>query len=203
MFTGIIEATGIVREIRQEGSNTHFVLECPFTSELKTDQSVAHDGVCLTVVAINGPLYTVTAVEETLQRTTLRSWTSGRRVNLERSMKLGDRLDGHLVQGHVDLTGQCTRVEERDGSWMFSFSHPSDLRYFTVPKGSITINGVSLTVVESRADGFTVTIIPYTFDHTGFSRLKAGDLVNLEFDVLGKYISRYLELTKGAGTTAR
>ncbi len=196
MFTGIIEALGELKEIEREGSNIHFTLEAPFTPELRVDQSVAHDGVCLTVVAINGKQYRVTAVDETLGRTQLRYWKPGTLINLERCMKLGDRLDGHMVQGHVDLTGQCTSREEKNGSWVFRFSHPAHPDYFTVPKGSITVNGVSLTLVESTPVSFSVEIIPYTFDQTSFRHLKAGDPVNLEFDIIGKYIARYMQVSQ-------
>lgn len=192
MFTGIIEALGVVTRIEREGTNIHFTLLSSFTHELRIDQSVAHNGCCLTVVKIDDHEYTVTAIDETLQRTNLAHWQVGTKVNLERSMTLGARLDGHIVQGHVDLTGTCTGVEEFNGSWKFSFSYTASAEHVTVPKGSITINGVSLTVVDSGAGYFSVAIIPYTFEHTNFHTLNVGGTVNLEFDVIGKYVARYL-----------
>jgi len=192
MFTGIIEALGLVTHITREGSNVHFTLASAFTHELRIDQSVAHNGCCLTVVKIEDDQYTVTAIDETLQRTNLNQWQVGTKVNLERSMSLGARLDGHIVQGHVDLTAQCTKVEELNGSWKFSFEYTASPEHVTVPKGSITINGVSLTVVDSGAGYFSVAIIPYTFEHTQFHALQVGHVVNLEFDVIGKYVQRYL-----------
>lgn len=194
MFTGIIESLGTVVAVEQEGSNVHFTLRAPFTSELKVDQSVAHNGVCLTVVKIKGEEYTVTAIAETLERSNLKHWKVGQAVNLERCMSLGARLDGHLVQGHVDLTATCTQRKDLDGSWEFHFSYTPDLQHVTVPKGSITVNGVSLTVVHSDVDHFSVAIIPYTFEHTNFHTLNVGDTVNLEFDVIGKYVARYLSI---------
>jgi riboflavin synthase len=194
MFTGIIESLGTVVAVEQEGSNVHFTLRAPFTSELKVDQSVAHNGVCLTVVKIKGEEYTVTAIAETLERSNLKYWKVGQAVNLERCMSLGARLDGHLVQGHVDLTATCTQRKDLDGSWEFHFSYTPDLQHVTVPKGSITVNGVSLTVVHSDVDHFSVAIIPYTFEHTNFHTLNVGDTVNLEFDVIGKYVARYLSI---------
>jgi riboflavin synthase len=192
MFTGIIEALGLVTHITREGSNIHFTLASAFTHELRIDQSVAHNGCCLTVVKIEDEQYTVTAIDETLQRTNLHQWQVGTKVNLERSMTLGARLDGHIVQGHVDLTAQCTQIEELNGSWKFSFQYTPSPEHVTVPKGSITINGVSVTVVDSGAGYFSVAIIPYTFEHTNFHTLNVGDTVNLEFDVIGKYVARYL-----------
>lgn len=194
MFTGIIESLGTLASLVHEGSNVHFTLRAPFTSELKVDQSVAHNGVCLTVVTINGAEYTVTAIAETLERSNLKHWKAGQQVNLERCMSLGARLDGHLVQGHVDLTATCTQRIDLDGSWVFHFQYPADRQYVTVPKGSITVNGVSLTVVDSDMDHFSVAIIPYTFEHTNFHTLNVGDTVNLEFDVIGKYVARYLSI---------
>ncbi len=191
MFTGIIEGLGELTAIEKEGSNIHYTIKSTFTNELKIDQSVAHDGVCLTVVDIQAPNYTVTAIDETLKRTRLKNWQVGTRVNIERCMKLNDRLDGHIVQGHVDTVGICEEVKEIDGSWEFHFSYQDE--QITVPKGSITINGVSLTVVESKANFFSVCIIPYTYEHTNFKFLKAGDLVNLEFDIIGKYVARLLQ----------
>ncbi|NIK90945.1 riboflavin synthase [Mangrovimonas sp. CR14] len=193
MFTGIIEDLGIVKDISQEDSNMHITIECSFTNELKIDQSVAHNGVCLTVVQINDSLYTVTAIDETLNKTNLRSLKKGDYVNLERAMKLGDRLDGHIVQGHVDQTAQCKNIENQDGSWIFTFEYDATLNNITIEKGSITVNGVSLTVVNSKTNEFSVAIIPYTLEHTNFKNLKEGDQVNLEFDVIGKYVNRLME----------
>jgi len=191
MFSGIIEAQGKVTALRREQSNLHLSLEAPFTSELKIDQSVAHNGVCLTVVEISGKQYTVTAIAETLQKTNLGAVKEGDLVNLERCMRLGDRLDGHIVQGHVDQTATCTEVKEMDGSWMFSFRYEGN--NVTVEKGSICVNGVSLTVVNSQPNAFSVCIIPYTFEHTNFNSIRSGTVVNLEFDILGKYIARLME----------
>ncbi|MCF1420823.1 riboflavin synthase [Mangrovimonas futianensis] len=192
MFTGIIEDLGIVKDISQEDSNMHITIECSFTNELKIDQSVAHNGVCLTVVQRNDSLYTVTAIDETLNKTNLRSLKKGDYVNLERAMKLGDRLDGHIVQGHVDQTAQCKNIENQDGSWIFTFEYDATLNNITIEKGSITVNGVSLTVVNSKTNEFSVAIIPYTLEHTNFKNLKEGDQVNLEFDVIGKYVNRLM-----------
>lgn len=190
MFTGIIETIGTVRAIEKEGSNIHFTLSSSFTNELKIDQSVAHDGVCLTVVSINGDNYTVTAIQETLQRTQLANWSVGSLINLERCMKLGDRLDGHLVQGHVDTTATCTKIEDFNGSIKFHFAYTSS--HLTVEKGSITINGVSLTVVDSNVNDFSVCIIPYTLEHTNFKSFQEGTTVNLEFDIIGKYLEKQM-----------
>lgn len=190
MFTGIIETLGIVKEIQKEGDNLHLTITSEITKELKIDQSVAHNGVCLTVVAIDNNDYTVTAIKETIDKTTLGEWQVGDLVNLERAMKLGDRLDGHIVQGHVDQTGVCKSVTEVNGSWYFSFEYDSKLNNITIEKGSITVNGVSLTVVNSQPNGFTVAIIPYTFEHTNFKTFKVGSKINLEFDVVGKYVAR-------------
>lgn len=190
MFTGIIETQGAIRKITREGSNIHFTLSSSITGELKVDQSVSHDGVCLTVVAIEADTYTVTAIQETLDKTNLKSWKEGGIVNLERAMKLGDRLDGHIVQGHVDQTGICSAVKEANGSWYFTFGYDPLLNNITIEKGSITINGVSLTVVNSKEHEFSVAIIPYTFEHTNFNRIQPGSIVNLEFDVIGKYVAR-------------
>lgn len=189
MFTGIIEATGTVEALRKDGGNLHLTLSAPFAAELKIDQSLAHNGVCLTVVQCDDKNYTVTAVAETLQKTNLGQLKTGDAVNLERCMRLGDRLDGHIVQGHVDLTGTCTNVETLDGSWKFYFSYDPASGHVTVPKGSICVNGTSLTVVDSSPGAFSVVIIPYTFEHTVFRTLKTGDPVNLEFDVIGKYVA--------------
>ncbi|MAC17671.1 MAG: riboflavin synthase [Flavobacteriales bacterium] len=192
MFTGIIETLGTLTDLRDEGTNRHFTLAAAIVPELKVDQSVAHDGVCLTVVAVDGDRYTVTAVEETLQRTQLGDRVVGDVVNLERCTKVGDRLDGHIVQGHVDTTAEVTGIEARDGSWNIRFAHPVADHHLTVQKGSITVNGVSLTVVDSGPEGFSVTIIPYTWEHTGFHRMAVGDKVNLEFDIVGKYVAEMM-----------
>lgn len=194
MFTGIIEALGLLRDIQQEGENYHFTFSSPFTSELKIDQSVAHNGACLTVVKIDGSNYTVTAIDETLQRTNLGNLKVGDAVNLERCMIAGARLDGHMVQGHVDQTGICQKVEELDGSWKYWIRYTPNTNNITVPKGSICINGVSLTVVDSTENEFSVAIIPYTYEHTSFKNLKAGDRVNLEFDIIGKYVARIMAI---------
>jgi riboflavin synthase len=192
MFTGIIEATGTLAAIEREGGNVHFTVESPISDELKIDQSLAHDGVCLTVVATAPGRHTVTAVQETLERTRLGAWQPGDRINLERAMVAGARLDGHIVQGHVDTTGRCTAVREADGSWYYEFSYAPTPETLLVDKGSICINGVSLTVVAPAEDRFAVAIIPYTYEHTNFRNLRAGDTVNLEFDIIGKYIARQL-----------
>jgi riboflavin synthase len=194
MFTGIIEEVGEVSRIEAEGGNMHLSIKAAMTPELKIDQSVAHNGVCLTVVSIAKNDYTVTAVAETLAKTNLKNLAEGAPVNLERGMKLGDRLDGHIVQGHVDQTAVCKKVEEKDGSWEFSFEYNPGLQNITIEKGSITINGVSLTVVNSKKNEFSVAIIPYTYEHTTFKNLTEGDMVNLEFDVIGKYVKRIQEL---------
>lgn len=190
MFTGIIEDLGIVKQVELEGSNMHLTIECSFTNELKIDQSVAHNGVCLTVVDISADQYMVTAIDETLNKTNLRSLKTGDIINLERGMKLGDRLDGHIVQGHVDQTGICKSISNEDGSWVYTFNYDASQNNVTIEKGSITINGVSLTVVNSKTDEFSVAIIPYTYEHTTFKHLQARDQVNLEFDVIGKYVAR-------------
>ncbi|WP_298365692.1 riboflavin synthase [uncultured Lutibacter sp.] len=193
MFTGIIEGLGLVKNIVKEGDNLHISIECDFTSELKIDQSVAHNGVCLTAVNIKDSTYTVTAIKETLDKTNLKHLKIGDKVNLERAMILGARLDGHIVQGHVDQTAICTEVIEEDGSWVFSFEYDSSLNNVTIEKGSITINGTSLTVVNSKKNSFSVAIIPYTYEHTNFHTFKNGTVVNLEFDVIGKYVAKLLE----------
>lgn len=192
MFTGIIEALGTVVSSTPEGSNLRVVLTAPFAGELKIDQSVAHNGICLTVVAIRGDQYEVVAVDETIKRTNIGEWKSGSVVNLERCMKLGDRLDGHIVQGHVDATAVVYKAEERNGSWEFGFRYQQAPGNITVPKGSVCVNGVSLTVVDSQVDSFTVAIIPYTYEHTNFHTFAIGDKVNLEFDVIGKYVARLM-----------
>ncbi len=194
MFTGIIETLGRIKSIEKEQENVHFTITSSITSELKIDQSIAHNGVCLTVVAIENDNYTVTAIKETLNKTNLGTWKEGDAVNLERAMKLGDRLDGHIVQGHVDQIGTCVDVKEASGSWYFTFTYDAALNNITIEKGSITVNGVSLTVVNSKLNEFSVAIIPYTFEHTNFHSIKEGTVVNLEFDVIGKYVSRLNEL---------
>lgn len=195
MFTGIVETTGKVVKIEREGGNIHFTVETPIASELRVDQSVSHDGVCLTSVHVDKQLnqYRVTAIQETLDKTNMRTWQVGYRVNLERCMRIDGRLDGHIVQGHVDQTAVCTRVEEFDGSWKFYFKYDKGPKNITVDKGSITVNGVSLTVVDSEPDMFSVAIIPYTYEHTNFGDFKEGSVVNLEFDIIGKYVARLLE----------
>ncbi|WP_432222477.1 riboflavin synthase [Flavobacterium sp. TMP13] len=190
MFTGIIETLGTISEIQKEKGNLHITIGSSITTELKIDQSVAHNGICLTVVAIKDSLYTVTAIEETIKKTNIGSWQQGDIVNLERAMKLGDRLDGHIVQGHVDQTGTCIAIEEANGSWNYTFEYDSTLSNLTIEKGSITVNGVSLTVVNSKESQFSVSIIPYTYEHTNFKDFKLGSVINLEFDVIGKYVSR-------------
>tara|TARA_S200000501_G_C20602558_1_gene646599 strand:- start:49 stop:633 length:585 start_codon:yes stop_codon:yes gene_type:complete len=194
MFTGIIEEIGVVKKIIRESGNLHLTIHAEMTPELKIDQSVAHNGVCLTVVSIHKNEYTVTAIEETLNKSNLGSLEQGHLVNLERCMKIGERLDGHLVQGHVDKTAKCCDIKIKDGSWVFTFEYkknnPTDI---TVEKGSISVNGISLTVVNSRENKFSVCIIPYTFNNTNFKILKKGDIVNLEFDIIGKYISKMIK----------
>jgi riboflavin synthase len=194
MFTGIIETLGKVEKLEKEGGNLHLTVSSNITSELKIDQSVAHNGVCLTVVAIEGQQYTVTAIEETLNKTNLGELAMGDAINLERAMVLGARLDGHIVQGHVDQTAICTSISEQDGSWVFGFEYDPNRNNVTIEKGSISVDGVSLTVVDSHKTGFSVAIIPYTYEHTRFHTYKLGTTVNLEFDVIGKYVARLLEL---------
>ena len=196
MFTGIIEDMGIVTGLKKDLGNLHISIKSNLTPELKIDQSMAHNGVCLTVVDIMDDVYTVTAIKETLDKSNLGTLKIHDKVNLERAMKFGDRLDGHMVQGHVDQTAVCTKVEETNGSWMFSFNYDSKLNNITIEKGSITVNGTSLTVVDSKKDSFSVAIIPYTYEHTNFSTFKKGSIVNLEFDLLGKYVSKLIELKK-------
>lgn len=192
MFTGIIESLGTLVGREEEQDNVHLDIEADFTSELKVDQSIAHNGACLTVVAIDGNQYRVTAIHESLQRTNLGQLRPGDRINLERCMIAGARLDGHMVQGHVDQVGYCEKVEETGGSWKFWFRHENSGDNITVEKGSICVNGVSLTVVDSEPGRFSVAIIPFTYEHTNFHQIKPGDPVNLEFDILGKYIARLL-----------
>ena len=190
MFTGIIETLGTIQEIKKEKDNIHVTIDSSFTNELKIDQSVAHNGICLTVVAIKDTTYTVTAIDETIKKTNLGEWHKGDSVNLERAMKLGDRLDGHIVQGHVDQTGTCISIQETNGSWLYTFEYDEKLNNLTIEKGSITVNGVSLTVVNSKKNQFSVAIIPYTHEHTNFKDFKVGSKINLEFDVIGKYVSK-------------
>jgi riboflavin synthase len=194
MFTGIIETLGRISKLEPAKDNLHLSIKNSMASELKIDQSVAHNGVCLTVVDIRGDEYTVTAIKETLEKTNLGTLEVGSLVNLERAMKLGDRLDGHIVQGHVDQTAVCTQIKDENGSWVFSFEYDSSLNNITIEKGSVTINGTSLTVVNSKKNSFSVAIIPYTYEHTNFHTYKVGTVVNLEFDVIGKYVARLQEL---------
>ena len=190
MFTGIIEDLGIVEALEQENTNLHLTIKSKLASELKIDQSVSHNGVCLTVIDLSASSYTVTAIKETLDKTNLNSLKVGDRVNLERGLKLGDRLDGHMVQGHIDQVGTCINVEAQNGSWVYTFEYNPKLGNITIEKGSVTVNGVSLTVVNSKDNGFSVAIIPYTYEHTNFHTFEEGTVVNLEFDVIGKYVSR-------------
>lgn len=194
MFTGIIEAEGRVIKIEKEGTNVHFTIASQISDELKIDQSIAHDGVCLTVVELQAGQHTVTAIEETLKRSRLGEWEEGTIVNLERAMKSNARLDGHMVQGHVDKVGECLSIEDRDGSWYFRFRYEPAPEHILVDKGSVCINGVSLTVVDPTTDEFSVAIIPYTYEHTNFNQLRPGSKINLEFDIIGKYIARHMAL---------
>jgi riboflavin synthase len=190
MFTGIIETLGIVQEIKKEKDNVHITIASSITDELQIDQSIAHNGICMTVVAITKNLYTVTAIGETIKKTNISHWQISDSINLERAMKLGDRLDGHIVQGHVDQIGNCIVAKETNGSWFYTFEYDETIGNITIEKGSITVNGVSLTVVDSRKNQFSVAIIPYTFEHTNFKSFKVGTKVNLEFDVICKYVSK-------------
>ncbi len=195
MFSGIVEALGTVTRIDREGDNVHITLRAPFTDQLHIDQSVAHNGVCLTVVSLDGDTYTVTAIRETLEKSALGDLSAGDEVNLERSMRMDALLDGHIVQGHVDTTARCIKVEEAEGSWYYTFEYtpdPSQPGYITVEKGSVAVNGVSLTVVNSREGGFQVAIIPYTHEHTNFHAFRPGTRVNIEFDIIGKYVARMM-----------
>ena len=201
MFSGIVEEFARVKRIEREQENLHFTLECSFTEELKIDQSVAHNGVCLTVVRIEGKEYTVTAMKETLERSNLGLLKPGDKVNVERSMMMNGRLDGHIVQGHVDCTAECLSVEDAEGSHVYTFRHPFDKEmvkrgYFCVDKGSVTVNGVRLTVCNPTKDTFQVCIIPYTYEHTNFHTFVPGSLVNIEFDIIGKYLSRMTALSE-------
>ena len=193
MFTGIIESVGKVARIVQEATNFHFHIECSLSHELKIDQSVSHNGVCLTVTKTDKNSHWITAIDETLQKSNLGSLTIGNRINLERCMIANGRFDGHIVQGHVDQTGICKAIKEVDGSWLFDFEYEPSIGNVTVEKGSICINGVSLTCFNSKSNRFTVAIIPYTFEHTNFNQLKPGNTVNLEFDIIGKYVKRLLD----------
>ena len=197
MFTGIIETLGTITALEKDQENLHITVSSSLTQELKIDQSVAHNGVCLTVVAIQDNQYTVTAIQETLLKTNLGDWKVGDKVNLERAMKLGDRLDGHIVQGHVDQIGFCKEIKEAQGSWYFTFEYDTSLSNITIEKGSVTVNGTSLTVVDSKENEFSVAIIPYTYEHTNFHTFEIGTKINLEFDVVGKYVSRLYGLHKG------
>lgn len=193
MFTGIVETVGKVTRLKQEGSNQHISIEADFVDELKIDQSIAHNGVCLTVVDIREKEYTVTAVDETLQKSNLGDLKENDLINLERSLTMNQFLDGHLVQGHVDQTAICECIAFKDGSWEFTFQYDRDTPFITIEKGSIAVNGISLTVVNSRDDKFSVAVIPYTYEHTNFKQMKEGDAVNLEFDVIGKYVQKLME----------
>lgn len=190
MFTGIIEQLATIKKIVKENENLQITLQADFVNELKIDQSVAHNGICLTVVAIENNTYTVTAIKETILKTTIGFWDLTTKVNVERCMQMNGRLDGHIVQGHVDTTGKCTHIEDQNGSWKYTFEYTD--KQVTVDKGSITINGVSLTVVDSKKQSFSVCIIPYTYEHTNFHQLKIGNAINLEFDIIGKYVSKLM-----------
>ena len=196
MFTGIIESLGTIKKIEVEGTNKHFTIESPISKELKIDQSIAHNGACLTVIALEDDTHTVTAIEETLVRTDLGTWKVGEVVNLERAMSANARLDGHFVQGHVDTTGKCIDIKNADGSWYFTFEYDLKPEWLLIDKGSVTINGTSLTVCEPKDNTFSVAIIPYTYENTIFHQLKVGSTINLEFDMIGKYITRYMQLYK-------
>ena len=191
MFTGIIEATGLIRQINVRGGNITFEVSSPLSSGFKPDQSVSHDGVCLTVEAVTEDAHQVTAIRETLEKTALGDWITGRKVNLERAMVMGARLDGHLVQGHVDGCGRCLDIADTDGSWRYRFAFPDRFADLMIEKGSICVNGISLTAFDVTDDAFSVAIIPYTYEHTNISALRPGDAVNLEFDMIGKYVARY------------
>ena len=198
MFSGIVEETAIITKLEKEQENLHITLTCSFVNELSIDQSISHDGVCLTVVKKTAKDYTVTAILETLQKTNLRYWKIGGKVNLERSVKADGRLDGHMVQGHIDLTATCTEVKEAEGSWYYSFTYePRSEEHMTVEKGSVSVNGVSLTVVNSLEKSFQVAIIPYTYQVTNFHEIKKGSVVNIEFDIIGKYIACILKKQLG------
>lgn len=200
MFSGIVEEAALVTGLRRDGGNLHLSMRCSFTDELKIDQSVSHNGVCLTVVQLDKDVYTVTAIQETLDKSNLGLLRVGDKVNLERSISMNGRLDGHMVQGHVDQTAVCTEVEETNGSWRYRFEYSFDLGkaregYTTVEKGSVTVNGVSLTVCNSKDNSFEVSIIPYTYEHTNFHQIRKGSVVNIEFDIVGKYLSRMMRFS--------
>ena len=192
MFTGIIESLSEIKEIKKEGDNLSISFNSIISSELRIDQSISHNGICLTIVDIIDNIYTVTAIKETIIKSSIKDWGVGDLINIERAMKLGDRLDGHMVQGHVDQTAVCTKISEENGSWYFDFKYEKS-ENLTIEKGSIAINGVSLTVVNSSINSFSVAIIPYTYNYTNFKNLKPGDLVNIEFDMVGKYISKIIK----------
>ena len=194
MFTGIIETIGEIKQIKKDGNNIIFTIKSEISSELKIDQSLSHDGVCLTVIETTESSHSVVAIKETALKSNVKEWVIGSLVNLERAMKLGDRLDGHIVQGHVDQTAKCTKILEESGSWYFNFEY-EESENITVSKGSISINGVSLTVVESGPGNFSVAIIPYTYEHTNFKKLNVGSTVNIEFDMIGKYIAKLIKKT--------
>jgi riboflavin synthase len=189
MFSGIIETIGVIEAVSPSETNLKLTISAPFCSELKIDQSIAHNGVCLTVVELTDDQYSVVAIKETLDRSNLGDLTKGSKVNLERCIRMNDRLDGHLVQGHVDITAQCTRVEDIQGSWKFNFEYGTSSDHVTVEKGSVCVNGVSLTVVDSAPGLFSVAVIPYTYEHTNFNQIRQGSVVNIEFDIIGKYIT--------------
>jgi riboflavin synthase len=193
MFTGIIETTGIIKSIEKQGTNLSFYIESGLSAGFKPDQSISHNGVCLTVESVSGNVHRVTAIEETLQKTALGSWKEGAVVNIERCMQLNGRLDGHIVQGHVDTTAICTGITDKTGSWEFTFEIDKRFAGLVIEKGSISVNGISLTIFNISTTGFTVAIIPYTFEHTNMGRLQTGDYVNIEFDMIGKYVNRFLE----------
>ena len=200
MFSGIVEEAATIVALKPDQGNLHITMQCSFTNELKIDQSIAHNGVCLTVVSIDGETFTTTAIKETLERSNLGLLKVGDKVNLERSMLMNGRLDGHIVQGHVDMTARCTERKEADGSWYYTFEYAFDKEkakqgYMTVEKGSVTVNGVSLTVCNSKDNSFQVAIIPFTFEHTNFHQIDKGSVVNLEFDIIGKYISKMMKYT--------
>ncbi|HBB07561.1 MAG TPA: riboflavin synthase [Bacteroides sp.] len=202
MFSGIIEEYAEVVRVEKDQENLHLTLKCSFVDELKIDQSVSHNGVCLTVVKIENGTYTVTAMRETIERSNIGLLQAGDKVNVERSMMMNGRLDGHIVQGHVDLTAECIDIKDADGSWYYTFKYPFNRElaqrgYMTVDKGSVTVNGVSLTVCNPTEDTFQVAIIPYTYEHTNFHTFRVGSIVNIEFDILGKYISRIMQLSSG------
>jgi riboflavin synthase len=196
MFTGIIEATGIIKEIITLGKNKSFWIESPLSREIKVDQSISHNGVCLTVEEISDSNHRVTAIDETLKKTDLAQWSAGTVVNIERCLPINGRLDGHFVQGHVDTTGKCVQRSEKDGSWDFVIEFPEKFAELIIEKGSVCVNGISLTAFHVAKDQFTVAIIPYTFEHTNIKKIQPGDSINLEFDMLGKYINRKIELLK-------